>query len=238
MEPMTLGSPAGSPHQPPTFGAAAASAAAAAAAGGVVSPTANPGGSCGFSGSFAPSAASGHHPGGFLPGYLMGDYSQQSPAASGRMISPAKLNRSLSHHQPPQPSTPQTPSVPPSGFLTPSGSGLRGGRTSTPSAADKQGGPPTTGLFSSPATARVAGGGGNLGSGPTGTPNFGTPKLGVAQTPMPGTPQLSFGATPTHRHNASVREEILNASRWGFEVSYGAFPSRMNSPLKQLRLLL
>merc|ERR1719412_852800 len=69
---------------------------------------------------------------GFLPGYLMGEYSQQG---TGRMVSPTKLNRSISQNVA---GTPQTPSGTPTiqnrvnGFLTPSNPSTH---TSTPGAS-------------------------------------------------------------------------------------------------------
>ncbi len=130
---------------------------------------------------------------------------------SGRLVSPTRLNRSVSqqggHQLQRTASTPQTPgggampsqagvSTPSrGGFLTPTAGPLR-----TPS--DKPsagGGPPTTGLFSAP---RAVNGG---------TPKYGTPGSRLNSTPMPSTPQLSFGGTPVGA-NASLREEIFNAS--------------------------
>ncbi len=129
------------------------------------------------------------------------------------MISPTKLNRSLSHQSghPRGHSTPQTPGGvmgPPSastptrggggsGFLTPSAGPLR-----TPS--DKPSGaagPPTTGLFSSGKKTHAQ------------TPKFGTPvssRLGPGATTS-GTPFHSFSGTPGG--NQSIREDVLNASR-------------------------
>jgi hypothetical protein len=118
-------------------------------------------------------------------------------------MSPSKVSSHL-----PQASTPQTPGgghfgslqqSTPKGFLTPGNSQLR-----TP-ATDKPGGPPTSGLFSTPKF---------------GTPKqlttprggFGTPRAAYGGTPVPTTPQMSFGATPVH-NVSSVREEIFNASR-------------------------
>eukprot|EP00094_Tigriopus_californicus_P006582 TCALIF_06338-PA protein Name:"Similar to NUP35 Nucleoporin NUP53 (Homo sapiens)" AED:0.34 eAED:0.39 QI:0/0/0/0.6/1/1/5/0/377 len=152
---------------------------------------------------------------GYLPGYLMGDPNQQS---SGRMISPSKMNRSLSHHHGQQhTSTPQTPGPSAASHLTfhgeagnrsVLGSTLAGdGAASTPArnggfltpnasyirtpSAEKPGGPPTRSLFSS----------------------MHTPNSKARGTPMPHTPQLSFGGTPQH-NNQSIREEVLNSSSY------------------------
>merc|ERR1719412_1870966 len=97
---------------------------------------------------------------GFLPGYLMGEYSQQG---TGRLVSPTKLNRSISQNGA---GTPQTPIGNPStqnrvnGFLTPSAPSAHistpGGSIRNPS-NDKQGtgGPPISGLYSTPKQRRA-----------------------------------------------------------------------------------
>lgn len=127
------------------------------------------------------------------------------------MISPSKMNRSLSHHAQQHTSTPQTPgphlpfqgeAANRSGLVGDGGAGtstpLRNGGFLTPNAsyirtpsAEKPGGPPTRSLFSS----------------------MHTPNGKSRGTPMPNTPQLSFGGTPQF-NNQSIREEVLNSSRY------------------------
>lgn len=131
---------------------------------------------------------------GFLPSYLMGDvsFSQQSTPPTGRLLSPTKLNRSISIQQS---STPQTPrpnalQQQPT-FLTPN--------TRTPSEKTNGGGggPPTTSLCSSLLKKGT----------PTSSSRFATPS-NLHSTPLPSTPQLSFGATP-------IRDEILGGHASG-----------------------
>jgi len=140
---------------------------------------------------------------GFLPGFLMGD-----PQGAGRMVSPTKLNRSLSQtgggggtHLVGTPGTPVPSGQRINGFLTPTtpagpgtpghgGSSLRNGGSN-----DKPGGPPTKGLFSTPThsqhLSRVLDN--QVSTSPmAGTP--GTPRAQMNCTPMPSTPQLSFGS--------------------------------------------
>lgn len=183
---------------------------------------------------------------GFLPGYLMGDYSHQQ--GSGRIISPTKLNRSLSQNVPS--SAPQTP-LPATtgsnvarngGFLTPTTpvtSNLNRNNVRTPS--EKQpGGPPITGLYSSAALASTPNNRSiiaNSGT-PYGTPSrggIGTPGgPGIYSTPIPTTPQLSFGATPSTsmHHHSQMKEEIpyqpgMETTTWitvfGFPPSASAY---------------
>ena len=105
-------------------------------------------------------------------------------------MSPTKMNRSLAASSPaPTAATPK----PAGGFLTPSAANLR-----TPSSEKPAGGPPVTGLFSTPKRlphSRLVGTPGAM------TPMGGTP-LGGASTPIPTTPHLSFGGTP-HANNVS-----------------------------------
>eukprot|EP00095_Tigriopus_kingsejongensis_P007797 maker-scaffold370_size193435-snap-gene-0.42 protein:Tk07797 transcript:maker-scaffold370_size193435-snap-gene-0.42-mRNA-1 annotation:"nucleoporin nup53 isoform x3" len=197
MESMVLGSPVHSPVLPSGFPSTPSY------------PSAH-GGQPTFSSLNTPTGGVGGT--GFLPGYLMGDPSQQS---TGRLVSPSKLNRSLSS-QSHQTSTPQTPAplgglgghaanaspfVAQGGFLTPNSSLLR-----TPS-EKPGGGPPTRSLFSMRT--------------PQGNP--GTPQhpSGLMGTPVPTTPQLSFGATPSGpsgfsraNHTHSIREDVINSSSY------------------------
>jgi len=115
---------------------------------------------------------------GFLPGYLMGSFPQQP---SNRVMSPTKLNRSMSTTS--SANTPVSGATgnpkPVNGFLTPTTPAAR-----TPS--EKTGGPPIKGLYSN-----------------TPSRKFGTPLTGNGtarphlSTPQNTTPQLSFGATPS-----------------------------------------
>ncbi|CAB4069655.1 NUP35 [Lepeophtheirus salmonis] len=112
-----------------------------------------------------------HNHSGFLPGFLMGDASSPPPQTPSRILSPTKLNRSLSHHQQQQQSQVSTPRF---------NKSSRG----TPAAEKTPGGPPITGLYS------------KVGGTPQGRDHLlQTPKNGF-HTPIPTTPQLSFGATP------------------------------------------
>lgn len=155
---MALGSPVHSPvgmGAPPSFSTA--------------SPAFHHHHSSSFGGAAStPTGGQGVHPHGFLPGYLLGDYSQQG--SGGRMVSPSKVNRSVNQAT----STPSNPARNPNGFLTPT---TPAGHMRTPS--EKPGGPPITGLYSNtPKKNHLA---------------FGTPnKFG---TPVNTTPQLSFGSS-------------------------------------------
>lgn len=170
---------------------------------------------------------------GFLPGYLMGEYSQQG---TGRMVSPTKLNRSISQNVA---GTPQTPVGTPTlqnrvnGFLTPS---TPAAHTSTPGGSlrnpttDKQttGGPPTCGLYSTPKQRRVlhAAASISIGGGtPIGGSLHGTPVLGSHNHSM---------NTPTHQLNASVDElgtsTCHEGSTW---ITVFGFPSSAASYILQ-----
>ena len=122
--------------------------------------------------------------------------------------SPTKLNRSISQNVA---GTPQTPVGTPTmqtrvnGFLTPSTpaphTSTPGGSLRNPS-ADKQatGGPPTSGLYSTPKQRRAlhAAASTSIGSG---TPTGGS----LLGTPVGGTHNLSV-STPSHQLNASINE--------------------------------
>lgn len=170
---------------------------------------------------------------GFLPGFLMGEYSQQG---TGRMVSPTKLNRSISQNVT---GTPQTPVGTPTmqnrvnGFLTPS---TPSAHTSTPGgslrnpSSDKQatGGPPTSGLYSTPKQRRAlhAAASTSIGSAtPIGGSLFGTPVTGIHN--------LSVN-TPPHQLNASINElgssTCHEGSTW---VTVFGFPSSAASYILQ-----
>ena len=124
------------------------------------------------------------------------------------MLSPTKLNRSLSHqagqgnlshqvapgggtgtHLTGTPGTPVPAGQRINGFLTPTTPAQGGPSTPmrhTPAAAsDKPGGPPIRGLFSTPNHLRA-----DILASPH------TPSAAANTTPMPSTPHLSFGGTP------------------------------------------
>jgi len=114
----------------------------------------------------------------FLPGYLMG----QPQQPTNRVMSPTKLNRSMSNMSSNNTPTtiPQITAKPINGFLTPTTpvSAMR-----TPS--EKTGGPPIKGLYVSSPRKKF------------GTPLNGgnnTPRGILNCTPLNTTPQLSFGA--------------------------------------------
>lgn len=170
---------------------------------------------------------------GFLPGYLMGECSQQG---TGRMVSPTKLNRSMSQNVT---GTPQTPVGTPmlqnrvNGFLTPS---TPAAHTSTPGGSlrnpstDKQatGGPPTCGLYSTPKQRRVLHAAASVSVG-SGTPIGGT----ILGTPIAGSHNQSIH-TPSHQLNASV-DELGNStchegSTW---ITVFGFPSSAASYILQ-----
>jgi len=157
-----------------------------------------------------------------LPGFLMGECTQQG---TGRVVSPTKLNRSISQsastpsgnggpsaasaalgggtHLNGTPGTPVPPGQRINGFLTPSTPAGHGGTPSalrTPS-AEKPGGPPIKGLFSTPNHHH------HLRGGDVGSPATPNRQLG---TPLPSTPQLSFGATPKTSFNTTTAD--LNQS--------------------------
>lgn len=114
---------------------------------------------------------------------------------TSRLMTPQKGSHQTSTPQSglfgatPQPHTPSN-----QGFLTPTTSNIR-----TP--AEKAGGPPTSGLFSTPKAV----------SANKSAAMMATPRAAMGGTPVPSTPQLSFGST-SMMHNTSVREEIFNSS--------------------------
>jgi len=187
MEPMNLGSPVNTPvhlgaqpsfagYQSPVPGVQPQFHSTMVGAGGAIGQSMTP---LGQSPVVAGSQMQPGNPGtpGFLPGYLIGSFPQQP---SNRVMSPTKLNRSMSTT-----SSANTPSgatgnpKPVNGFLTPTTPAPR-----TPS--EKTGGPPIKGLYSN-----------------TPSKEFGTPLTGtgtpqrLGSTPCNTTPQLSFGATAT-----------------------------------------
>jgi len=169
---------------------------------------------------------------GFLPGYLMGEYSQQG---TGRLVSPTKLNRSMSQNVA---GTPQTPIGTPSvqnrvnGFLTPT---TPAARTSTPGGSirnptnDKQttGGPPTSGLYSTPKQRRALHAAGSMNTGNA------TPKTSLLGTPITGIQNQSM-STPSNQFNTSI-DDLGNSSchegsTW---VTVFGFPSSAASYILQ-----
>ena len=135
---------------------------------------------------------------------------------AGRMVSPTKLNRSISNqagggtHLVGTPGTPVPAGQRVNGFLTPTTP------AGTPSSSvrnqgqggDKPCGPPTKGLFSTPThsqhLSRVLDTTGQQ----VNSPLAGTPQGQANGTPMPSTPHLSFGGTPktfNTTHDASLR---------------------------------
>jgi len=129
--------------------------------------------------------------------------------------------------------TPGTP-VPPgqriNGFLTPTAAPSAGtpANLRTPSAtADKPGGPPTKGLFSTPNNHHLRGAL-DLGS-PAGTPR------GQMNTPIPSTPHLSFGGTPktfnTTANDFNQSSTCQDGTTW--VTVFGFPPSAASYILKQ-----
>jgi len=214
----------------------------AIAGGGGVPSTAAAGGG---GGQMTPGAGAGGAGTGFLPGFLMGDCAQQG---TGRVVSPTKLNRSVSQQGPSSvggasstpvatigggggttthlTATPGTP-VPPgqriNGFLTPSAAAPSAG-TPLRTPSEKPGGPPTKGLFSTPNRA------GGISSPAVG----GTPR-GQMNTPMPSTPHLSFGGTPKTTFNTTANDLNQSASPDGttWVTVFGFPPSASSYILKQ-----
>jgi len=203
---MTLGSPAQSPvhlGQPPNF-----SAFQSPAAGGHSSALGPPGQGGFNSPALAGSQMQQSNPA-FLPNFLMG----QPQQPTNRVMSPTKLNRSMSNMASsvtPTLSQPQS-NKPVNGFLTPTtpASAMR-----TPS--EKPGGPPVKGLFVNTPTQK------KFGTPLNGTPYGGTPKM-LNGTPLNTTPQLSFGATPAPASNLSTsfREQDVIDNSW---VTVFGFP--------------
>jgi len=280
MEPMTLGSPVNSPphhgyqqHQGQQYPYSQL---------GLLSPTSGVGQMS--TGSLAhqqaqhhpqtpttPGAAStqGQQQTPFLPGFLMGDYTQQG---AGRMVSPTKLNRSLSSqsqtgggpgganghsvvgggtHLVGTPGTPVPSGSRVNGFLTPttpaatSGTPLR----SHASAADKPGGPPIKGLFSTPGGGVDRGGGlmrGVLESTSSGSQvsspalSGGAPRALSSGTPMPSTPGgfSLAGGTPKTFNNTALDHSLSTSHSDGPSSStwvtvFGFPPSAASYILKQ-----
>ena len=216
MEPMTLGSPVHSPSGPPAFPASPATFGQSFThAHGHMNASAHA-----FGTPTGPSAATPNPGGhGYLPGYLMGDQMQQVGSlgletliseqqfsffqGSGRLLSPTKLNRSLSTAPgTPLPHGPQQPHnhTATGGFLTPNTSLLKPGGSHAgpgtpggPGANEKPGGPPTTGLLFSNVRAAstpkfgTPGRPGPSAGGATSTPvTFATPTGPSVATPNPG----------------------------------------------------
>jgi len=169
---------------------------------------------------------------GFLPGYLMGEYSQQG---TGRLVSPTKLNRSISQNVA---GTPQTPIGTPSvqnrvnGFLTPT---TPASQIQTPGGSlrnatnDKQtaGGPPTSGLYSTPKQRRALHAAASVNTGNN------TPKTSLLGTPVNGIQNQSIN-TPSNQFNTSI-DELGNSSchegsTW---VTIFGFPSSAASYILQ-----
>ena len=109
------------------------------------------------------------------------------------MMSPTKMNRSMGQMAASPAPASATPK-PVGGFLTPSTANLR-----TPSSEKPTGGPPVTGLFSTPKRMHPR----LMGTPGSTIPMGGTPIAGQG-TPVPTTPHLSFGGTPHNNgHNMS-----------------------------------
>jgi len=246
MEPMTLGSPVGSPNNQYPYHNGYQNGFSQ------YQPQYQMGGGAGVG---VVASTTPTTPGtGFLPGFLMGD-----PQGAGRMVSPTKLNRSLSNtggggvvnggggtHLVGTPGTPVPSGQRINGFLTPTtpagpgtpghgGSALRNG-----SSNDKPGGPPTKGLFSTPThsqhLSRVLDT--QVPTSPLAANMGGTPRAQMNCTPMPNTPQLSFGAsgaTPklfnnTHDSSLSSHGEGSNMT---WVTVFGFPPSAASYILKQ-----
>lgn len=237
MEPMTLGSPVNSPggggnSQYPYYSHRGM---------GLLSPSSGGTGQNNQHASMGhqPTTPSHHQPGtGFLPGFLMGDCAQQG---AGRMVSPTKLNRSISNqagggtHLVGTPGTPVPAGQRVNGFLTPTTP------AGTPSSSvrnqgqggDKPCGPPTKGLFSTPThsqhLSRVLDTTGQQ----VNSPLAGTPQGQANGTPMPSTPHLSFGGTPktfNTTHDTSLSCDGTNTT---WVTVFGFPPSAASYILKQ-----
>jgi len=248
MEPMTLGSPVNSPgggnsQYPYNYSQRGLGLLSPSGSGGQIH---NQHASLG--GGHQPTTPNHHQPmgsgTGFLPGFLMGDCTQQG---AGRMVSPTKLNRSMSHqsaggtHLVGTPGTPVPAGQRINGFLTPTtpaGSGTPsssmrnsqgGGGQGGP---DKPGGPPTKGLFSTPTHSQHLSRVLDTTGPQVNSPLAGTPR-GANGTPMPSTPHLSFGGTPRNFNSTHDSSLSTDGSNTTWVTVFGFPPSAASYILKQ-----
>ena len=191
---MALGSPVGSPTNPPYLSTASPF-------NHMASPMSH--NLAGGGGNMVAPPQSGQS--GFLPGFLMGD-----PSNVGTLRSPSKLNRSMSQNTGGAPQTPAGSGATPTqhrvnGFLTPSTPGANastpGGALRTPGEKSATGGgPPISGLYSTPKQRRALH---HASVSAAGTPIAGNTSMG---TPILGAHQLSSAGTPTPNLNGTTHD--------------------------------